>query len=203
MIKNIQRFCILLSFIGYCYMPYSVAIFLSVQDFVDPETGNHVWIMGDVHCDIDARGTLARLQQHIVLEEAEKRHALIIAESANISGYNPYFWMGILSMDALLLCKLIKDKRYLFAGLSVAWLASHGTLWFQEWQKTKKPIIDFEKYIESIKSQPPFARLTCFNYTPLLRLVEEATLRGIPAIDVEFRYHFVGAYNRPLPELSL
>lgn len=187
--------------------PYARAVFCTAQQYVNPATDHEVWLFGDIHCDVDQMGTMTRLQQHTLLEEAQERSALIVAENINRSVANTHVlsWILPAGLDTFLFYKAINESSYKFFGAGALLTALHLNAWNIENTKAQKPAGTVEEHIKALQKNSPTTSLPCYHYSPLFNLVEESTRRGIPACNIEFRYHMLGAlretYKAQLPLL--
>lgn len=184
---------------SFFYTSQASAVFCVAQEYIHPTTGNSVWLFGDIHCDVDQMMTMARLQQHTLLEQAEKQSATIIAENIDYRFYNPYQWVLPFAIDIALFYKALKDRAYGYFIAGVLTTTFHSTNWCREQSKTRKPTTNLTDHIAQLKKDSTFTTLPSYLASPLFSLVQEAQKRGISAIDVEFRHYLmiVSAYNLP------
>ena len=123
----------------------------------------------------------------------QREEALVIAENVDMSDYSPYGWAAFFAVLGCAFAKCIKDKRYFLAGLLGLVAADQAPVWYQEWAKTQKPAFSVQEYVDAFKVYPPQQVLSLYACTPLFALVKKCDQRGIQAIDLEFRYHMLGA----------
>lgn len=170
----------------------------SAQKHVNPATGKSVWIFGDIHCDIEPTGQVAQLQQFLLIEAAAQKNALVIAENVDMPRYNPYFWGAFILFDIVMAAVFLNAQNYIGAGLMAILAVMHGMQSVQqlsaERAKELKPNFTITGYLDLLKKQynQDFS-LLLLRFSPLFSLVQRCKAKGVPAIDVEFRFHMQSA----------
>lgn len=166
------------------------AVFFQAHEYIHPTTGQTVWLFGDFHKDFDQEGTLSKLQQEIIINAAQKKNVLIIAETRTSK------WLSLTdvanSLNVILYIPIflyaLKNKQYSLATLSSLPLGLSCFVAYQQYLHNKKPALNSEQLIKKLKQfQSP--SLNLFDYSPLRSLVEKCRTKNIRAIDIEFRYH--------------
>lgn len=178
------------------YTNQTTAVFCTAQEYVHPQTGNSVWLFGDIHCDVEPMATMTRLQQHVLLEEASKRTITLIAENVDYKLYDPYEWIIPFGIDAAIFYKAFQDRSYTYFVIGAFSAGMHLALWRANKNKTQKPGISLTDHIAQLRKNSTVVTLPLYSGSPLWSLVQEAEKRDICARDLEFRYHMQGAYKR-------
>jgi hypothetical protein len=99
-------------------------------------------------------------------------------------------------LDAAIFYKAYKNSSYKWFAAGALLTALHATRWSTDKSKMQKPAISLTDHIAQLKKNSAVIALPIYLASPLFSLVQEAEKRGISAIDLEFRYHMVGAYQR-------
>lgn len=194
----------------------SLAVFCRAAHYIHPTTATDIWLFGDIHIDVDPDFTLTYAQQKIVLDEAKKRDALIIAEDGHY--HMPYAeitmeWLELFGFYACVTYSFLYKTGVLesywvahnlddylkhvcrvtgvalSAGVLVS--VSHALKRYIDDKNNNELDIDFDEYIQKLKNiySHSSSRLPYVEMTPLYDLVKKAQKRKIRAIEAECRVH--------------
>ena len=194
MINHTKKLFLACAVIALSQTPQSSALFCTVQEYVHPETGKSVWLFGDVHCDVDPMMTMTRLQKHDLFAAAQERDALIIAENVEAPSQNLLNFAIPFGIDAFIFYKAIKNSSYKTFFFGALLTSAHITQLLKTISLNQKPATTVDDYIKELKKNSPTTSLPLYRWSPLFNLVPESKSRGIAALDVEFRRHFIGAH---------
>ena len=184
---NKSLLLLLAALIGFSYVPHTQAVFCTVHKYAMPGTDKQLWLLGDVHVDIDPMQVPTRIHQHTLLQEAKKHNGLVIAENVHFSRDLRIY--ALAGFNSLILCKSLYYNQYLEAAAGIALFPLIVHLLNLEKEQNKKPDISIKEYLEKLKANRGITQLQLSLCTPMHSLVEKCADWGISAIDSEFRFH--------------